>query len=443
MVFLVKIILLIKRLIAAFFVNFILRPGRVVLRFIFYKAVVKFYSLYRSLMKRLGWSGGRETSLFSFLFNQKLVHLVVAFITLTLVFTNLIIDTRAQSLSGSENKTILFGLIQSEFGSQEEEKLIEEFFDQEAIISPAQQNYLDNLSAVKSQPVSGTNYDEQPGEEEGVDITQDGMAAIKPGASASKKTKRTRTAIVNYAVEPGDTVSTIAEEFEISVNTILWENNLSAYSIIRPGDSLVILPTSGVTHKVASGETLVGLAAKYKVESNEIVATNHLPEDGKIAIGQKLIIPGGQKATYASYQPNRYSGISAVKDLIKPPASKQAPGNKMAWPTVGSRITQYFSWRHFAIDIANKVGTPIYAADAGTIEVAGWGRGYGNQVVVNHGGGKKTRYGHMSKTLVEKGQKVDKGEVIGLMGSTGWSTGSHVHFEVIINGVKYNPLNYL
>jgi len=115
----------------------------------------------------------------------------------------------------------------------------------------------------------------------------------------------------------------------------------------------------------------------------------------------------------------------------------------MNWPTVGHYITQYYSWRHQGLDIANKIGTPLYAADAGVIETAGWGRGYGNQIVINHGGGKKTRYAHLSKFYTKKGQKVDKGEAIGTMGSTGRSTGPHLHFEIIINNIKYNPLNYI
>ena len=99
--------------------------------------------------------------------------------------------------------------------------------------------------------------------------------------------------------------------------------------------------------------------------------------------------------------------------------------------------------RHYGLDIANKTGTPLYAADSGTVESAGWGAGYGYNIVIDHGGGKKTRYAHMSKFYVEKGAKVSKGMPIGEMGSTGWSTGPHIHFEVIINGKKYNPLNYI
>jgi murein DD-endopeptidase MepM/ murein hydrolase activator NlpD len=115
----------------------------------------------------------------------------------------------------------------------------------------------------------------------------------------------------------------------------------------------------------------------------------------------------------------------------------------MNWPTVGHRISQYYSWRHLGLDVANKTGTPIYSSDAGTIEFAGWSTGYGNNIIVDHGGGKKTRYAHLSKFYVEKGDSAEKGEAIGEMGSTGWSTGPHLHFEVIINGRKYNPLNYI
>ena len=160
-------------------------------------------------------------------------------------------------------------------------------------------------------------------------------------------------------------------------------------------------------------------------------------------VGQKLIIPGGRKIYTASSQTARGASAGSITDLFKPENLKSIVSNKLAWPTVGARITQYYSWRHHAIDVANKTGTPIYATDAGVIEVAGWGTGYGNQIVIDHGGGRKSRYAHMSKFYVKKGQAVKKGQVIGAIGSTGRSTGPHLHFEYIINGVKYNPLNYL
>lgn len=419
------------------------RPARWILKLIFYKVVVKLYKLYLALMRRMGWPAFK-VNLFSFLIDQKLVHVVVALLTMILVFANLTASSRAQNIDQPSDNTILAGLIKSEFGTPEEEQLIEDFFDQEQNISPTQQNYLNNLSAVKSQPIA----EMQPPAEEEIVPEPDQEPVLRPDQSQIGKTKIVRYETIKYVVETGDTVSTIAEKFEISVNTILWENNLSAYSVIRPGDSLSILPASGVTHKVASGDTIQSLAKKYGISEDDIRRANSISGDA-LAIGQKILMPGGRKDAYAPYRPSTYSGLSLLRDLVTPSKSSRqqsagpASGNKMRWPTVGYRITQYFSWRHFAVDIANKIGTPIYAADAGEIEISGWGRGYGNQVLIDHGGGKKTRYGHMSKIYVKKGEEVEKGEQIGVMGSTGWSTGPHLHFEVIINGAKYNPLNYI
>ena len=369
---------------------------------------------------------------------------MVVFFTATMIFYNLAASSKAQTIDNTTGgKTILEGLLQNEFGTPEEEQLIEEFFDQEATISPTQQKYLDNLGAVREQPIA----DLETSQNNEFTINQDKPGAVRQDFAGLGQTERLRRDIIAYAVEPGDTVSTIAEKFGISVNTILWANNLSAYSLIRPGDNLTILPTSGVAHQVIAGQTLQAIAKKYGIDESLISEFNEL-KNGQLAIGQKLIIPGGRKDAYAVPSSESRSGLALLKDLIrgktpKPEDRKVFSGNKMAWPTIGYRITQYFTWRHFAVDIANKVGTPLYAADAGTVETAGWGRGYGNQVVIDHGGGKLTRYAHQSRILVHVGEQVKKGEVIGLMGSTGWSTGPHIHFEVIINGAKKNPLNYI
>lgn len=442
LVFLANIIIFLKRLIVAFFVSLVYRPGRYILRLIFHQVIVKLYSGYLSFLKKIGWSGFRENSL-AFLFDQKLVHVMVVIFSVLMIFYNLTASSKAQAVDATGGKTILEGLVQSEFGTQEEQQLIEEFFDQEATISPTQQKYLDNLSAVREQPIADSDVDSQDEFSAGQDVP----GVVKQDYSDVGQTQRLRKEIITYSVEAGNTVSTIAEKFGISVNTILWANNLSAYSLIRPGDNLTILPTSGIMHQVTSGQTLAAIANKFSIDANVITEFNELKSD-QLAIGQKLIIPGGKKEIYAAPSSQSRSGLAVLKDLITgktkmPEDRKVFSGNKMAWPTVGYRITQYFTWRHFAVDIANKVGTPLYAADSGVIETAGWGRGYGNQVVINHGGGKLTRYAHQSKILVHVGQQVKKGQVIGLMGSTGWSTGSHLHFEVIINGAKKNPLNYI
>ncbi|MCK4554432.1 M23 family metallopeptidase [Candidatus Parcubacteria bacterium] len=412
------------------------------MRLVFYKIVVKIYKLYLYILKKFGWSSKVKSESFTWLVNQKLVHFVVIILTVLMVGFNFTSKTQAVSSEELVGKTLLSELVTSEFGESDE--LIEKFFDEEAVISPVQQTYLDNLASIKSQPQAQMKApDEIDIEEEIIGLTQGGSALVKPELAATSKIKRDREKIVYYTIKPGDTVSTIAAEFEVSVNTILWENNLSAYSLIRPGNQLAILPITGVTHKVARGENLSKIAKQYNIGKNKIIEVNKLTDSSKLAAGQKLIIPDGRKVRYASYTTPSYTGLSAIKSLVAPTGAKPVSSNKMNWPTQGHRITQYYSWRHHGVDIADKTGTPIYAADTGTVEYIGWGRGYGNQIVINHGGGKKTRYAHLSKFYVSKGDKVNKGQTIAAMGSTGWSTGSHLHFEVIINNRKYNPLNYI
>lgn len=427
-------------MLTAFFI-IIFKPIRIILRFIFYKAIVNLYSLYLSFLNKLGWEKFKE-NFFSFLLNERLIHVSVGGLVLIVVFSNLAGKTKAGVISENAHETIIAGLIQSEFGSLGEEALIEELAG-EKIILPSQQNYLDNSDIMKNQPQAMIGPPEESNTEDNIaSITQEGSALIKPETVITKKTQRPRAGIVYYTVKTGDSVSTIADEFLVSVNTILWENSLSAYSLIRPGQSLAILPTTGVSHKVARGENIGAIAKKYGIEEEKIMEANNIIEANKLAVGQKLIIPGGKKISYAVSTVAKYTGLSAIRDLIIPPAAKPV-ANKMNWPTEGHRITQYYSWRHAGVDIANKIGTPIYAADTGTIEYIGWTTGYGNNIVINHGGGKKTHYAHLSKFYVQRGQEVDKGDPIGAMGSTGWSTGSHLHFEVIIEGRKYNPLNYI
>jgi LysM repeat protein len=427
-------------LIAFLFLKIFWAPVRFFVRIFFYSFIVKFYKVYLSVAKKIGLRN-REGNLYSFL-AQKSLHIVVVIITLTLVFTSSISKTKADPLTDIASKTILSQLVESEFSSVEEEELVEEFFDQEAMISPVQQKYLDNLASFRSQPSVLVDSLGEALDDAGESVIGGG-ALVKHDGVGTTITKQLRSDIAYHEVKPGESISTIAEDYEVSVSTILWENNLSAYSVIRPGDKLAILPINGVSYKVKSGDNLTKIAANYKVDEKDIQTINKLYDASKLAVGQIIIIPGGRKESYTAPAQQRYSGVSAIMDFVKAPNATPVDDNKMNWPTEGYRITQYYSWKHTGLDIANKIGTPLYAADAGVVEVLGWGTGYGNQIVIDHGGGKKTRYAHLSKFYVEKGDKVEKGETVGAMGSTGWSTGSHIHFEVIINGVKYNPLNYI
>jgi len=438
----INLLLLFKKLVVAVFSYLIFQPLRWFFRIVFYRIVVKIYAWYFFIIKKLGWHRTKHNPVI-FLFKQKFVHVLVVIMTFFLLFINLSSKTRAEDAPVNPERTILADLIKNEFDSpsEEDQQLIVETFDQEQTISAIQQSYLDNLSAFRPQTSASMNSED---EEEDMQTIQNGGSVVKPDIATTKITKRPRTETIEYTVKNGDTISTIAEEFEISVSTILWENNLSVYNLIRPGDKLRILPLDGIAHQVVKGDTLASIAKKYGVEEKQILETNKIADGSKLAVGGKLLIPGGKKiATQAVKQQTRYTGLSTIVDLDKGSNAAPTSGNKMNWPAGVKRITQYFSWRHTAVDIAGPVGTPIYAADSGVVEVEGWGTGYGNQIVINHGGGKKTRYAHLSKFYVKKGEEVTKGQAIGAMGSTGWSTGPHLHFEVIINGTKYNPLNYI
>lgn len=246
-----------------------------------------------------------------------------------------------------------------------------------------------------------------------------------------------RDKTVDYEIKGGDTVSSIAQNFGVSENTILWANDLTSTSKLTAGDKLKILPVTGVSHKVEAGDSIYSVAKRYQANAQAIIdfPFNDIGDDFALSTGQTLIIPDGAPPEKPKAAPTQYLAEQnnvPVADL----GSMQ-----FVWPAVGT-ITQYFSWYHPALDIANLAGGPIHAADSGTVTVAGWpdGSGYGNRVVVDHGNGYTTLYAHMSAIYVSVGQRVSKGDVLGAMGSTGRSTGTHLHIELRKNGTALNPL---
>ncbi len=272
-------------------------------------------------------------------------------------------------------------------------------------------------------------------------IAQGGGAILKQNIPTTDIGDRPRELVEYYIVEQGDTVSTIAERFGVSTNTILWENKLGERDYIKPGDKLTVLPMSGLSHQVKKDDTISTLAKKYKVEEKEIIEYNKLASADAIKPNQILIIPGGQAPEIAKPAPT--STVERYFSDTPPPPARVAASDKMLWPTISHKINQYYTWRHHGLDIDGDYTSPIYAAESGSVTNVGWGSGYGLHVIIDHGGGKKTLYAHLSKTFVNAGTRVSTGDTLGMMGSTGWSTGTHLHFEVIINGSKLNPLSYL
>ncbi len=233
-----------------------------------------------------------------------------------------------------------------------------------------------------------------------------------------------------YVVRTGDSISQIAEMFDITVDTILSANDMQKGDKLKEGDVLLILPFSGVEHTVVKGETLQGIAKAYNVEVSKITVFNvDLDKDSKLAIGEKLIIPGAGMLSERKIIPN--TGKSNFNPSYG--ALQSIPGYFIRpLPTgPGIRNTQGIHDR-YAIDVGAPVGTPIYAAAAGTVTFArgGWNGGYGTVVFIKHSKGLETRYAHMSRLNTSSGKQVSQGEVIGYVGSTGRSTGSHLHYEV-------------
>lgn len=247
-----------------------------------------------------------------------------------------------------------------------------------------------------------------------------------------------------HIVQEGETIASIATRYGLEDSTILWENNLTATSKIKPGQELVILPVDGVRHKVKKGETIFTIGKKYGLEDTQTQVIVDYPfneflndETFELATGQFLMVPGG-------VLPNVPVARRPVAVVITPDAGAVSGTGNFVWPAAG-RITQGYSFYHKAFDIANRAGGAILAADSGTVVIAGWvdNSGYGNRVMIDHGNGYVTLYAHMSVVQVRPGQRVNRGDVLGQMGSTGRSTGVHLHFEIRSGGGLLNPGNFL
>ena len=256
------------------------------------------------------------------------------------------------------------------------------------------------------------------------------------------RAERETMEVFTYTVQPNDNLWVIANGFGLQVETIAWANPEveKAPDLLSVGQVLVILPVDGIVHTVLPGDKIKKLAKDFKTTVEEIVGFegNGLTEAPYVLTpGQELVLPGGRKQVVP------WQKIYPMTWVGAPPKGAARGSGRFAWPARG-KLTQGFWSAHLAIDIANRTGVPIYAADAGYVRLAGrdtWG--YGNQIVIDHGNGFLTRYAHLDTIKVGAGQSVQKNQQIGTMGNSGRSTGPHLHFEVIQNGVKRNPLGYL
>ncbi len=264
------------------------------------------------------------------------------------------------------------------------------------------------------------------------------------GTEADIEVRPSSSQISVYTVHAGDTLSGIAQLFGVSVNTIIGANNIQ-HDIIHQGETLVILPITGISHTVLAGETLASLAKTYNSDAHNIAQYNDLADGVTLTAGQTIIIPQAEvnvPLPTTSAQSHKLNNTKPTVVQLARAGKRTAPlhgagGPDLAsffvWPLNGGIITQGLHGFN-AVDIGAPRGTDIYAAAAGSVIVAngdgGWNGGYGNYVVIQHTNGVQTLYAHASRVLVSVGDQVSQGQIIAKVGMTGEATGPHLHFEV-------------
>lgn len=282
---------------------------------------------------------------------------------------------------------------------------------------------------------AATNSDPIPRKDDTENIIVNGEALTNEHVAISSEegndTRPISDQISLYTVRKGDTLQQIAEMYNVTANTILWANDLKRGAPIVAGQVLVILPVSGVKYSVKKGDTIQSIAKQYKVEALNIAEYNNLEENTVLAVGDELIIPDGVFVNEGT-QPTNSKASGSGASLSANSQSSKSTSAYFIRPVVGGVRTQGIHG-HNGIDIAAALGTPIRAAAQGTVVISrsgGWNGGYGNYVVIQHSNGMQTLYAHMNTVNVSVGETVNKGEQIGTMGTTGKSTGVHLHFEV-------------
>jgi LysM repeat protein len=280
------------------------------------------------------------------------------------------------------------------------------------------------------------NFDPNPSKGGGEIIIVEGEALLPEigpsGSLADVEDRPSSDRIGIYVVREGDSISQIAKMFDVSTNTIVWANDIKRGQHIQPGQTLVILPVTGVRHTITEQDTLASIAKKYEGDLDEIKTYNDIVSDRELLVGEVVVIPGGHIEGPA-YSTRGVTVITRAHGTNGPEYE-----GYYIWPVVGGSKTQGLHGYN-AIDIGGPYGTPVMASASGTVIIdrrSGWNGGYANYVVIRHDNGTQTLYAHNSQNIVTYGQYVVQGQVIAYMGASGNATGSHVHFE--IRGAK-NP----
>ena len=334
----------------------------------------------------------------SFLTARSLIHVAIVVIAFTVAANSVMANEKGVEDFGS--RTLLKYLVQG--GGDSDEEFIEYALPpaSESLYAQTHAGTVDRNLIVQSQADERALLAVARQEQSGVVLARANIPTTDFAGAPRQK-------VVEYAVEGGDTVGLIASRFNVSADSIIWANGMDERAMIKPGQSLKVPPVSGVIHTVAKGETVESIAIKYHTDATSILDFNRLADAKAIEVGNQLVVPGGKidkpKPVITPTTGSRLAGYTGPK-----PASVRATGAGLLWPTTSRRINQGYSLRHPGIDIDGN-RSPLYAAESGRVVRTNWGRGYGNDVIIDHGNGLQTLYAHLSKTYVTAGQSVGKG----------------------------------
>ncbi|MBI5405345.1 MAG: peptidoglycan DD-metalloendopeptidase family protein [Candidatus Kerfeldbacteria bacterium] len=432
---LARFVNLIRKGVVAVLTTLILRPIQFIGRVVF-RLSIPFYRLSFNARHRttLTPAGVVKPTLLGRITGGYLVHIAIVVLTGVVAVGNL--SARGAGLADIAAQSVLANVVNPQENSSD---IIERAPAPKIAYVPRQNAISPDITA---EAETGIETDADAA------VAASGDALQIPLATTSDGVQQ-RSDVTTYVVQGGDTIGGIANRFAITQRTILAANSMSNGDFIKPGQELIIPPITGVLHKVTKGDTIASIATKYKVDAQEILDFNRLADASAISVDQTITVPGGEipeapRPVVATPAASRQAAAAPTFNGPIPAPAPAIGGGKLNWPTVRRGINQYFRYGHTGIDAECGYGDPLYAAREGTVSAVYYQRyGYGYHVIVDHGGSLQTLYGHASKIFVKPGQRVSRGATIAMCGSTGRSSGTHVHFETIVNGRKVNPLTYL
>ncbi|MFA6475575.1 MAG: M23 family metallopeptidase [Patescibacteria group bacterium] len=420
-----------------------LEPFYIALRWLLRPLIIFSYTQYLKLVARLKRSAFMQNKILFIFGNRYFIHVMVVLLSFFVASTNILQAQEIKSADVFAQDSALYQIVNPGDGMERD-------ITESGLIPPdSTGSYISNsglmvatIPNLDPEAASPRNVGDQ------LSLLDNGSALV--GTNTAETSVGVRAGIIEYKVKDGDTIGEISDRFGISVSTLLWANSLTSSSYIRPGNTLKIPPASGVIYTVKDGDTLDKIIATYKGNLDETIKVNDIGTDHLVAVGTQLIVVDGTPPPpppppASSYIASRYSDNSGPSYQSSDLPNYVTAG-QFNWP-VGCHgaMTTYWGHPNRARDFPCPIGTPIYASTEGTVRINStgqWGGGYGNSLDIYGPNGIKTRYAHMSAFAVSGGQYVSRGQVIGYVGMTGRTTGPHLHFEININGVNYDPISF-